>query len=462
MGRSLTLYPGSPGRYQVLLDLARALAATPAPAELYRVVHTHVARALPALDFGVYTVDAAGAFRPELHVGPGPAELLLSGTDLEHIRAGDFVIRAIPGDRVELLAALLADDALLGCLAVRNRAAQPFDASDADFLLAVASLTAVALQNARLFGDARRRQDEAELLERVARDLGASLELTEVASRAAAWAQRLAGAPAVVWLVDGRRMRAAVTAGEAGIRVGAERPIPPELAPPGPVLHQEEENGHPELPDMIVPLAAAGELIGLLTVGVPGGPPVGAAARSLVERLGTHAAAALENARLHSEVRRLSLTDPLTGLPNRRHLDLILEMEFAAAQRGRPLCFVLFDLDAFKGYNDTYGHQAGDAALVRFAGILHDETRAMNLVARYGGEEFAAVLSETSRAGALGYAERVRRRLERELEGALTVSVGVAVYGDGMALPADLVSAADAALYRAKRAGRNRVIVANS
>lgn len=445
----------------MLLDLARALAATPAPAELYRIVHAHVARTLPARAFAVYSMDAAGAFRVELHVGPGPADLLLDAADVDLLRAGDFVIRALPDGQVELLAPLLADDALLGCLVARNRAAQPFDASDANFLLAVANLAAVALQNARLFGEARRRQDEAELLERAARDLGDSLDVPEVAARAAAWAQRLSGAPAVVWLADGRRIRAAATAGDAGIHPGAERPIPPEMAPPGPVLHQEAAGGEPALPELVVPLDAAGERIGLLAVGVPGGPPVGPAARSLVERLGTHAAAALENARLHSEVRRLSLTDPLTGLPNRRHLDLILEMEFAAAQRGRPLCFVLFDLDAFKGYNDTFGHQAGDAALVRFSAILHDETRAMNLVARYGGEEFAAVLSETSRAGALGYAERVRRRLENDLDGALTVSVGVAVYTDGMATAADLVSAADAALYRAKRAGRNQVIVAN-
>ncbi len=144
-----------------------------------------------------------------------------------------------------------------------------------------------------------------------------------------------------------------------------------------------------------------------------------------------------------------------------RQLDFFLEKEFAAAQRGRPLCFALFDLDHFKEFNDAWGHQAGDQALIRFAGVLRTETRAMNLAARYGGEEFASVLSETSRVGAHAYAQRVRRRMGLELNGALTVSAGVAVYSETMTDAADLVAAADRALYRAKMEGRNRVCLAD-
>jgi len=169
----------------------------------------------------------------------------------------------------------------------------------------------------------------------------------------------------------------------------------------------------------------------------------------------------VQNALLHEEVRRLSLTDPLVDLPNRRQLDFFLEKEFAAAQRGRPLCFAIFDLDHFKEFNDAWGHQAGDQALIRFAGVLRTETRAMNLAARYGGEEFAAVLSDTSRAGAHAYAQRVRRRMAVELNGALTVSGGVAVYTEAVKDPAELVAAADRALYRAKLEGRNRVAMAD-
>src|SRR5690606_9331337 len=156
----------------------------------------------------------------------------------------------------------------------------------------------------------------------------------------------------------------------------------------------------------------------------------------------------------------LSLTDPLVQLPNRRQLDLFLEKEFAAAERGRPLCFVLYDLDRFKQYNDTQGHRAGDVALIRFASVLRTETRAMNLAARYGGEEFATVLSGTDLAGGRAHAERVRQRCAETFGGEITVSAGVAEYVREMRTPIDLVVAADRALYRAKVGRRNRVCVA--
>jgi diguanylate cyclase (GGDEF)-like protein len=210
----------------------------------------------------------------------------------------------------------------------------------------------------------------------------------------------------------------------------------------------------------LVPLILGPRLVGVLAVG----PWREAPARerlALLRRLAPHAAAAIENARLHGEVRQLSLTDPLVELPNRRQLDLVLEREFAAALRGRSACIVLYDLDRFKEYNDRHGHQAGDEALIRFGRVLQEETRSMNLAARYGGEEFAVVLSGTGRLGGRHHAERVRRRMLREFGGELTVSAGVAEVRPGMRTPADLVVAADRALYRAKAQGRNRICMAD-
>lgn len=163
-----------------------------------------------------------------------------------------------------------------------------------------------------------------------------------------------------------------------------------------------------------------------------------------------------------AEAADLAFTDLLTGLPNRRHADIFLRDEFAAAQRGRTVAVVLFDLDDFKGYNDAFGHSAGDAALAAFAAVLRANTRRMNLAARYGGEEFLAILAGSNPRGACVFADRVRTALEAEGIGdpALTVSAGVAVFTDDMDDPAQLLQAADAALYEAKRAGRNRVKVA--
>jgi diguanylate cyclase (GGDEF)-like protein len=166
--------------------------------------------------------------------------------------------------------------------------------------------------------------------------------------------------------------------------------------------------------------------------------------------------------RLHHDrarVEALALTDLLTHLPNRRHARVFLENEYAAAERGRLLCVVLFDLDSFKAYNDRYGHQAGDEALTIFAGILSQNTRRMNLSSRFGGEEFLSVLASTDVEGALVFAERVRATLRavKLPRGSLTVSAGVATFHKTMRSPDELLAAADHALYQAKREGRNRV-----
>ena len=145
--------------------------------------------------------------------------------------------------------------------------------------------------------------------------------------------------------------------------------------------------------------------------------------------------------------------DPLTGLANRRHLSVYLEREFAAARRGRTLSVLLFDLDRFKEYNDTAGHQAGDEALRAFARILRSETRTMNLTARYGGDEFIAVLTDADARGGLALAERIARAMEADpLLGAagLRVSIGAATYSPDMNGPEDLIRAADRDLYRRK------------
>jgi diguanylate cyclase (GGDEF)-like protein len=159
---------------------------------------------------------------------------------------------------------------------------------------------------------------------------------------------------------------------------------------------------------------------------------------------------------LHRERMRaeqLALTDELTGISNRRHLRLFLDTEFSAAGRGRPLVVVFFDLDAFKQYNDTHGHEAGDQALTIFAEVLRSQTRTMNLSARLGGEEFVSVLSSAEIPGALVFVQRVKDKLRdtRLPAGTLTVTAGLAAYHPGMKRPEDLLAAADQAMYAIKK-----------
>jgi diguanylate cyclase (GGDEF)-like protein len=165
------------------------------------------------------------------------------------------------------------------------------------------------------------------------------------------------------------------------------------------------------------------------------------------------------------ELERLSVTDALTGLYNRRHLTGTLANEVQRSRRlRRTFAVLLVDVDHFKQYNDTHGHLAGDAALVKIAEVLRKTTRGVDSVARYGGEEFLVMLLETTLATAATVAERIRARVAGEPfeGGALSVSIGAAEYPSHGDTPEELIESADAAMYQAKAAGRDRVVIARA
>ena len=174
---------------------------------------------------------------------------------------------------------------------------------------------------------------------------------------------------------------------------------------------------------------------------------------------------ALENVQLHEEAQRLSITDGLTGVWNRRFLQMQFRSMHATAMRfNRPFSLLMLDLDHFKSVNDSFGHQRGDAVLIEFAQRVSDAVREVDVVARYGGEEFVCLLSETDLSGAVVTAEKILEEVRSESFGGagerpidLTVSVGVASFpqhGDSFRT---LVAAADRGLYRAKQEGRDRI-----
>ena len=167
----------------------------------------------------------------------------------------------------------------------------------------------------------------------------------------------------------------------------------------------------------------------------------------------------------HEEIYRMTIIDGLTGVANKRHFLEFLEREMARCMRyGRPLSLVMFDIDHFKQVNDTHGHLTGDYVLKEIAKRLSQRIRREELLARYGGEEFAAVLPETGRTGALEFGEQIRQIVAREpfeFEGdklPVTISVGVAVFETQPVDAGTFIKLADENLYKAKRAGRNRVV----
>jgi diguanylate cyclase (GGDEF)-like protein/PAS domain S-box-containing protein len=163
-----------------------------------------------------------------------------------------------------------------------------------------------------------------------------------------------------------------------------------------------------------------------------------------------------QRAELLTQVQALARIDPLTGVANRRVWEEELPREVAKAKRsGQPLCVAILDLDHFKAFNDTYGHQAGDRLLKATASAWQATVRATDLLARYGGEEFALILPNCSRDDAHALADRLRA----VMPDSVTVSIGVASW-DGQETPDELITRADAALYTAKANGRNRCITA--
>ncbi|HXE45612.1 MAG TPA: diguanylate cyclase [Conexibacter sp.] len=241
---------------------------------------------------------------------------------------------------------------------------------------------------------------------------------------------------------------------ERGVPTGLTAAAEPAIAALAAPIAPHESGDETGLPRGIVAVARRGR-------------PFSDAERELVASLARQTGISLENVDLHEQVKRQAVTDQLTGLSNRGRFQQVIAAEAAAARRfDQPLGLLMLDIDNFKRVNDTYGHQQGDLVLREVAAALRDCSREVDEPARYGGEELAVALQQTDLAGAEAIAERVRTAVEAlELprpdgDGIIrvTVSCGVAASADGD--PVALVAAADAALYAAKHAGKNRTACA--
>jgi diguanylate cyclase (GGDEF)-like protein len=357
-------------------------------------------------------------------------------TTIDALRAGDLSARAGTTHVVELdamgaaLAALAEDVAQSRSLAA---------ARDARLTLMAARLEAVV---------------------RVAREVSGSLSVRYVSETVASAASGLVGAPVTLWVrtEDGDLVAASSSSDPHGSRPVARAQTPRMVA----AAFADARAGS-DAASRACPLVLAGTVVGVLEVA---SPEVDEDADHALEALMSTAAAALESARLHSAVRELADMDALTQLPNRRRLETDLRTEWERSTRyGRPLSFVMVDLDRFKLLNDEHGHQVGDAALRAASAAVHASLRATDTAYRYGGEEIAVILRETDLAAARVAADRICTAVRGvTVVGSpvrVTASLGVAQRGGDMLTHADLVAAADAALYEAKRDGRDRVVAAD-
>jgi diguanylate cyclase (GGDEF)-like protein/PAS domain S-box-containing protein len=228
-------------------------------------------------------------------------------------------------------------------------------------------------------------------------------------------------------------------------------------------IHQPLHDGY-----LCIPMMAQSEALGVLHLMQPDGVKMTEAKQRLAETMSEHIAMALSNLRLHETLRSQSIRDPLTGLFNRRFMEEALELEIRRAARNqRPLGMIMIDLDNFKYFNDTFGHEAGDLLLKELGVLLKSNIRAEDIACRYGGEEFTLIMPEGTGVVTRQRAEFFREAIQRiNLQyrgnplGPLTASMGVAVFPDHGRTAGDLITAADKALYRSKNAGRDRVTLA--
>ncbi|HLB03162.1 MAG TPA: sensor domain-containing diguanylate cyclase, partial [Nitrospiria bacterium] len=234
--------------------------------------------------------------------------------------------------------------------------------------------------------------------------------------------------------------------------------------------------GHPRYKTksfISLPLKLDRGAIGVLNIADKiSGEPFTETDRQLLNAIATYAMVAIERSEFYrrsEELKKISITDSLTGLLNRRYFQERLAEEMERSKRHKlPLSLIIMDIDDFKHFNDRYGHLAGDEALKTTARSLRNSIRAIDVAARYGGEEFTVILPQTTKQDAMVIAERFCREIEnanfhpetfQQAPTKLTVSLGLASYPDDATQLHDLIKLADTALYAAKAKGKNRVVV---
>jgi diguanylate cyclase (GGDEF)-like protein len=217
---------------------------------------------------------------------------------------------------------------------------------------------------------------------------------------------------------------------------------------------------------LAVPMVHTDKLLGVMNFQRPEVAGFSPEELELLMAVADQAAMAVKNVRLHAETVQLTMTDPLTGAPNRRHLFSRLELELARAERySTPLSILMVDVDHFKRLNDLAGHRTGDETLRKVSDVLRGRVRKVDTLARYGGEEFMVLLPQTSKADAVEVGEKLRRAVletaalasSTQPTGHITISIGVACYPVDATDQETLVDCADSALYGSKRGGRNKV-----
>ncbi len=380
----------------------------------------------------------------------------------------------------QLAVPLLVREEVVGVLDCQSENLDHFDLETIDLLLLFSTQASMALQNARLYSLERRRALQLEAINAIAQQTTAVLDLKELLSKVCILVQKAFHVSHVsVLLKDEDDMVVRAHHGN----------LTPCIPQDGRVLAGEGfwgrtlasaatliENDVSKIPGsvgfyletasrMCIPLVSFGQTLGVLVLDSSEIGAFNIQDKQPLESVADICATAIQNAHYVERMKQLAYLDGLTGIFNRRFFELRMAEELERARRfGAGMAVIMVDIDHFKRLNDEFGHLIGDEVLRQVSSIFHQQLRKIDVVCRYGGEEFAILLSQTNPVHALTVAEKLRAMVEEwQFPGVprlVTISAGAATYPDNGTTRDELVKAADAGLYAAKQAGRNRVFKA--
>lgn len=379
---------------------------------------------------------------------------------------------------------LILHDTVIGMLTIECTQPDSFNLEHARLASAFADQVTIALENAKLYALEKQRVKELDALHATIADISAELELTKllqaILTRAVELLNATGGdlglydeAKQEIAIVVSHNMgrdytgtRMALGEGAMGFVAQTHLPIIIDDYLQWPIRSPQYTNG-PWHTVLAAPMLIGNRLVGAIGVfDADQTRRFTASDERLLILLAQQSAIAVENARLYGELQRQAVTDPLTGLYNRRGLFQLGEREVERVRRfGHPLAAIMLDIDHFKQINDTFSHAFGDQVLRALADRCRTTIRETDILGRYGGEEFALLLPETNERGAFNLAQRLREKVALApvptVRGAIsiTISLGVASYTEEMPDLAVLLDHADTAMYAAKQRGRNRVVI---
>jgi diguanylate cyclase (GGDEF)-like protein len=384
--------------------------------------------------------------------------------------------------RSEVAIPLMVRDEVVGVIDFQSDKVNYFDPETVDLLTLFSIQASLALENARLYSLERRRAEQLEAINAVARQTTAVVELdqllTVVCHLLLEWFRI---DHVAVLLAEGETLRVRAFEGRLtpNLAMGSQLATGVGLAAralsTGKSVIENNVNsvdgyiaGFAETEsEMCVPLIFFGEKLGVLALESARNDAFERDDLQPLESVADICAAAIQNASHFDRMKQLAYVDGLTGIHNRRYFEMrvVEELDRAGRFQGR-MSIIMIDIDNFKRLNDEFGHLLGDEVLRSVSTLMKQQLRKVDVVCRYGGEEFAIVVPETSGENALRVAEKLRRQVENHhfpgVPRKVTISSGVADYPTHGITRDEVVAAADAALYQAKQAGRNRVVAAST